>query len=151
MDSFYSKFVKKSCDKMMRLQTTSYFKIAELKKIITDNMTEAVKRNEGVTIGEIKSCHYGEVPRSAMADLTFALWVLSVAEGIKCERATLNVDSRYVTSRKCEYRLSVCGKKKMELPVDVQLFIANILATIVDEYQKYDTPEGWTYELRITL
>ena len=33
MDNFYSKFVKKSCDKMMRLQTTSYFKIADLKKI----------------------------------------------------------------------------------------------------------------------
>ncbi len=150
-DSNYSNFVKRSCDKMLRLQTTSYFKVSELRNIILDNMTEAVKKNERVSVGEVKSCLYGEVPRSAMADLTFALWILSLTEGYKCEEAVLNVDSRYVTSRKCEYRLTVSGKKKAELSVDIQLYIANILGNIVDEYQKYDTPEGWTYELRITL
>ncbi len=151
MDSNYCNFVKKSCDKMLRLQTTSYFKIAELKKTITDNMTEAVKRNEKVNVGEVKSCLYGDVPRSVMADLTFALWILSLTEGIKCEHAELSVDSRYVTSKKCEYRLIVKGTKKNDLPVDIQLYIANILGNIVDEYQKYDTTDGWTYELRITI
>ena len=151
MGDVYNNFVKKSCDKMLRLQTTSYFKVSELKNIIYDNMTDAVKKNAGVNVGEVKSCLYGDVPRSAMADLTFALWILAVIEGVKCDKATLNVDSRYVTSKKCEYKLAVSGSKKAEVPVDIQVYIANILGNIVDEYQKYDTAEGWTYELRITL
>ena len=151
MGEVYNSFVKKSCDKMLRLQTTSYFKVSELKNIIRDNMEEALRKNENVNVGEVKSCLYGEIPRSAMADLTFSLWVLALIESVKCSRATLNVDSRYVTSRKCEYKLTVEGIKKTEVPIDIQLYIANILDNIVDEYQKYDTPEGWTYELRITL
>ena len=136
---------------MLRLQTTAYFKISELRNIIYDNMTEAVKNKENVNIGDVKSCLYGEVPRSAMADLTFALWILAVVEGFKCEKATLNVDSRYVTSKKCEYKLSVIGEKKTDVSVDIQVYIANILGNIVDEYQKYDTADGWAYELRITI
>ena len=136
---------------MLRLQTTAYFKISELKNIIYDNMTDALKNKEGVNVGEVKSCLYGEVPRSAMADLTFALWILAVVEGFKCDTATLNVDSRYVTSKKCEYKLTVSGGKKSEVSVDIQLYIANILSNIVDEYQKYDTADGWAYELRITI
>lgn len=151
MGSTYSNFVKRSCDKMLRLQTTSYIKVAELKNIIFDNMSEALKKNDGVNVVEVKSCLYGEVPRSAMADLTFALWILAVIEGVKCDKANLYVDSRYVTSKKCEYKLSVEGTKKADVSVDIQLYIANILSNIVDEYQKYDTDEGWTYELRITL
>lgn len=151
MGETYSNFVKRSCDKMLRLQTTAAFKPEDLKKIIGDNMADAVKKNPKVNIGEIKSCLYGDVPRSAMADLTFALWILSVIEGVKCEQATLSVESRYVTSRKCEYKLLVEGTKKTDVSVDIQVYIVNILGNIVDEYQKYDTPEGWTYELRITL
>ena len=151
LGSTYSSFVKKSCDKMLRLQTTAYFKISELRNIIYDNMTEAVKNKENVNIGDVKSCLYGEVPRSAMAELTFALWILAIVEGFKCEKATLNVDSRYVTSKKCEYKLSVIGEKKTDVPVDIQVYIANILGNIVDEYQKYDTADGWAYELRITI
>ena len=48
-------------------------------------------------------------------------------------------------------QLTVSGTKKADLPVDIQVYIANILGNIVDEYQKYDSPGGWTYELRITL
>ena len=151
MGSAYSNFVKRSCDKMLRLQTTEYFKISEFKNIIYNNMADALKKNDGVNVGEVKSCLYGEVPRFAMADLTFSLWILAVIEGIKCEKATLNVDSRYVTSKKCEYRLNVIGTKKSEVAVDIQLYVANILGNIVDEYQKYDTADGWAYELRITL
>lgn len=151
MGEMYNSFVRRSCDRMLRLQTISYFKVSDLKQIIYDNMSEAVKKNDGVKIGEVKSCLYGEVPRSAMADLTFALWILAVIEGVKCDRATLSVDSRYVTSRKCEYTLAVAGTRRADISVDIQLYIANILGNIVDEYQKYDTSEGWTYELRITL
>lgn len=151
MGSTYSNFVKRSCDKMLRLQTTAYFKTAELRNIIYDNMSDALKKNDGVNVTEVKSCLYGDVPRSAMADLTFALWILAVIEGVKCDKASLSVDSRYVTSRKCEYTLAVAGTKKAEVSVDIQLYIANILGNIVDEYQKYDTSDGWTYELRITL
>ena len=151
LDDTYVSFVKRACDKMLRLQTTAYFKVNDLKNIIEENMKEALKRNAGVGIKEVKSCLYGDVPRFAMADLTFSLWVLAVAESYKCDKATLEVDSRYVTSRKCEYRLTVSGTKKADLPVDIQVFIANILGNIVDEYQKYDSPGGWTYELRITL
>jgi len=151
MESSYSNFVKKSCDKMLRLQTTEYFKISELKNIIYNNMTDAVKMNPSVTVGEVKSCLYGEVPRYAMADLTFALWILAVIEGLKCDKATLTVESRYVTSKKCEYKLNVIGTKRAEVSVDIQLYIANILSNIVDEYQKYDTNDGWAYELRITI
>lgn len=151
MGDNYNSFVRRSCDKMLRLQTTAYFKVSDLKKIITDNMTEALKKNEGVNVGEVKSCLYGEVPRSSMADLTFSLWILAAIEGVKCDRATLNVDSRYVTSKKCEYKLAVAGTKRSEVPVEIQVYIANILGNIVDEYQKYNTSEGWTYELRVTL
>ncbi len=151
MGGTYNAFVRRSCDKMLRLQTTSYFKVGDLGKIIYDNMSEAVKKNEKITIGDVKSCLYGEVPRSAMADLTFSLWILALTEGFKCESATLTVDSRYVTSKKCEYKLSVAGVKKGELAVDIQLYVANILSNIVDEYQRYDTTDGWAYELRITL
>ena len=151
MGENYSNFVKRSCDKMLRLQTTASFKPDDLKNIIYENMTDATKKNDRVSIGEVKSCLYGEVPRSAMADLTFALWILAVVEGVKCEEAVLSVDSRYVTSRKCEYKLIIAGTKKADVSVDIQVYIANILGNIVDEYQKYDTPEGWTYELRITL
>lgn len=147
----YRSFVKKSCDKMLRLQTTAYFKVADLRDTIRDNMTEALKNNENVSVGEVKSCLYGEVSRASMADLTFALWILAVTEGYKCESATLSIDSRYVTSKKCEYKMSVDGVKKTDLSVDIQVFIANILGNIVDEYQKYDTPEGWAYELRIAI
>ncbi len=151
MGSTYSNFVKKSCDKMLRLQTTSYFKVSELKDTITENMSDAVKKNDGVNIGEVKSCLYGEVPRSSMADLTFSLWILALIEGVKCSKATLSVESRYVTSKKCEYKLSVAGTKKADVAVEIQVFVANILGNIIDEYQKYDTPDGWAYELRITL
>ncbi|MCR5302146.1 MAG: hypothetical protein K6E49_06860 [Lachnospiraceae bacterium] len=151
MDRTYSNFVKRSCDKMLRLQTTAYLKTSDLQKILYDNMTDALKKNDGVSVAEVKSCLYGDVPRSAMADLTFAMWILAVIESVKCDRAQLFVDSRYVTSRKCEYRLMVRGNRKAEVSVDIQLYIANILSNIIDEYQKYDTPEGWTYELRITL
>lgn len=151
MDSTYSNFVKRSCDKMMRLQTSAYFKSADMKTIIRDNMVDALKKNDRMSVGEVKSCLYGEVPRSAMADLTFALWILAVVEGYKCESAQLTVDSRYVTSKKCEYKLSVIGTKKTDLPIDIQLYIANILSNIVDEYQRYDITDGWAYELRITL
>ena len=151
MGEVYNNFVKKSCDKMLRLQTTSYFKVSELQNIIYDNMTDALRKNDGVSVGEVKSCLYGEVPRSSMADLTFSLWILALIESIKCDNAVLSVDSRYVTSRKCEYKLTVAGTKKVELPVDIQLFIAEVLDNILDEYQKYDTADGWTYELRITL
>ena len=151
MGEMYSNFVKRSCDKMLRLQTTAAFKPEDLKTIISDNMSDAVTKNPNVRIGEVKSCLYGDVPRSAMADLTFSLWILAVVEGVKCEQATLSVESRYVTSRKCEYKLLVEGKKKADVSVDIQVYIANILGNIVDEYQKYDTPDGWTYELRITL
>ncbi len=151
MGQAYNNFVKKSCDKMLRLQTTSYFKVTELKGIIRENMSEAVKKNDKVNIGEVKSCLYGEVPRSSMADLTFALWILALIEGVKCSEATLNVESRYVTSKKCEYKLTVVGTKKADVAVEIQLYVANILSNIVDEYQKYDTNDGWAYELRITL
>ncbi len=151
MGPSYSNFVKKSCDKMLRLQTTSYFKVSELKNIILENMEDALKKNDKVNVGEVKSCLYGEVPRSSMADLTFALWILALIEGVKCSQAVLNVDSRYVTSKKCEYRLSVTGTKKADVAVEIQLYVANILGNIVDEYQKYDTNDGWVYELRITL
>ncbi len=151
MDDVYSGFVKRSCDKMLRLQTTAALRPEDLKKIIYDNMADAVKKNPKVSISEVKSCLYGDIPRSAMADLTFALWILAVVEGVKCEQAVISVDSRYVTSRKCEYKLIVAGTKKADVSVDIQVYIAKILDNIVDEYQKYDTPEGWTYELRITL
>ena len=151
MGETYSNFVKRSCDKMLRLQTTAALKPEDLKKILYDNMADAVKKNEKVSIGEVKSCLYGEVPRSAMADLVFSLWILAVIEGVKCEQAVISVDSRYVTSRKCEYKLSVVGTKKSDVSVDIQVYIAKILDNIVDEYQKYDTADGWTYELRITL
>ena len=151
MGSAYNNFVKRSCDKMLRLQTTAYFKPEELKNIITENMTEALGGNRNIEIGEVKSCLYGEVSRAAMADLTFALWIISFIEAVKCSNAVINVDSRYVTSKKCEYTLSVTGEKKKEIPVEIQVFIANILNTIFDEYQKHDTNDGWVYELRITI
>lgn len=151
LDDTYIDFVKRSCDKMLRLQTTAYFRVSDLKDIIRDNMIEALGKNDRVNIGEVKSCLYGEVARFAMADLTFSLWLLTVVEGYKCERATLDVDSRYVTSKKCEYRLSVTGTKRTDAPVDIQVYIVNVLGNIIDEYQKYDTQGGWTYELRITL
>ncbi len=151
MGSTYSGFVKKACDKMLRLQTTSYFKVDRLTDIIAENMADAVRKNDRVNIGQIKSCLYGEVPRSSMADLTFALWILALVEGAKCSEATLSVESRYITSRKCEYRLSVDGVKRADVAVEIQVFIANILNNIIDEYQKYDTSNGWAYELRITL
>ena len=151
MDSTYSNFVKRSCDKMMRLQTSAKFNTNELKDILRNNMVDALRNNDKVSVGEVKSCLYGEVPRSAMADLTFALWILTVTEGFKCDNAELSVESRYVTSKKCEYKLSVIGTKTKELSVDLQLYIANILGNIVDEYQKYDINGGWAYELRITM
>ncbi len=151
MGQTYSNFVKKSCDKMLRLQTTSYFKVSELKDTIHENMCDAVKKNGNVNIGEVRSCLYGEVPRSSMADLTFALWLLALIEGVKCSEATLGVESRYVTSKKCEYKLNVVGIKKADVAVEIQVYVANILGNIVDEYQKYDTNDGWAYELRITL
>ncbi|MCR5687382.1 MAG: hypothetical protein K6G58_05115 [Lachnospiraceae bacterium] len=147
----YAAFMRRSCDKMLRLQTTEYFKTADLKRIIYDNMTEAVGANSGVTVGEVKSCLYGEAGRHSMADLTFALWLLAVIEGNKCDSAVLTVDSRYVTSKKCEYKLTVTGTKKADIPIDIQLFVANILGHMIDEYHKYDTDGGWTYELHITL
>ncbi|MCR5591113.1 MAG: hypothetical protein K6F73_06215 [Lachnospiraceae bacterium] len=149
--STYSNFVRRSCDKMLRLQTTEYFRTSDLKKTIYDNMTDAVKNNDGVSIGEVKSCLYGDVGRYAMADLTFSLWILAVIEAYKCDKAVLNVDSRYVTSKKCEYKLNVTGTRKTDIPVDIQLYIASILTNIIDEYERYDTPGGWTYELHITL
>ncbi len=151
LDDSYIAFVKKACDKMLRLQTTAVFKTGELKNIITDNMNDALKNNKDVTVGEVKSCLYGDVPRFAMADLTFSLWILALVEGLKCDNAVLDVDSRYVTSRKCEYKLTVTGTKREDVSVDIQVFIANILGNIIDEYEKYDTSGGWTYELRITL
>ena len=151
MGSTYSGFVKKSCDKMLRLQTTSYFKVDSLSDIIAENMNDALRNNDNVNVGRIKSCLYGEVPRSSMADLTFALWILSLVEGVKCSEATLDVESRYITSKKCEYRLSVHGTKRVEVAVEIQVFVANILNNMIDEYQRYDTDDGWAYELRITL
>lgn len=151
MGSTYNNFVKRACDKMLRLQTTGSFKPEELKNIITANMTEAIGGNENIRIAEVKSCLYGEVSRASMADLTFALWILTLIESVKCSSGTLNVDSRYVTSKKCEYRLTVVGTKKTEIPVEIQVFVANILNTVFDEYQKHDINEGWAYELRIAL
>ncbi len=147
----YRDFVRKSCDKMLRLQTTAYFKVSELRNIIYDNISDALKNSKNVTVGEVKSCLYGEVSRSAMADLTFSLWILAVVEGYKCDNAVINIDSRYVTTRKCEYKMSVTGEKITDAPVDIQVYIANILNNIVDEYQRYDTADGWAYELRVTL
>ncbi len=151
MDRTYSDFVKKTCDKMLRLQTTEYFKVSELTRIISEHMQDGLKSNPNVKVGGVKSCLYGEVPRASMADLTFSLWILSVVEARKCSNAMLDVESRYVTSKKCEYKLSVKGTRKEEVPVDIQVYVANILGNIVDEYQKYDTNDGWTYELRIAL
>lgn len=151
MSRGYSDFVKKTCDKMLRLQTTEYFKVSELTRIISANVEDAVKNNPGISLDGVKSCLYGDVARASMADLTFSLWVLAYIEGLKCSNASMSVDSRFVTSRKCEYSLTVKGTKKKELPVEIQVYVANILGNIVDEYQKYDTDDGWTYELRIAL
>ncbi|MCR5672629.1 MAG: hypothetical protein K6F87_02815 [Lachnospiraceae bacterium] len=151
MGETYNNFVKRALDKMLRLQTTGTFRAGDLREIITANMADAIGDNENIKIVEVKNCLYGEAPRASMADLTFALWIISLMESVKCREATLAVDSRYVTSRKCEYTLTVAGRKKTEIPVDIQVFIANILNTVFDEYLKHDTDDGWKYELRITL
>ena len=42
MDKIYSDFVKRSCDKMLRLQTTEYFKVSELPRIISEHMEDGL-------------------------------------------------------------------------------------------------------------
>lgn len=149
-DSF-KHFVHRSCERMLRLQTTAAFKPSEMSRIIKSNLEESVSYYENVTVGEVNSCLFGDVPKSKMADLIFIMRLLAKVEGVKCKSAVLSVDSRYITSNKCEYSLKVDGTRRGDVSIDIQLFVANVLNAIVDEYQKYDTDNGWVYELRFSL
>ena len=89
-DSF-KLFVHRSCERMLRLQTTSAFKPELMTELIRSNMEDAIKDYEGVEIGEVKSCLIGDVPKSRMADLIFMLRLFAKVEGKKCESAVLSV------------------------------------------------------------
>lgn len=149
-DSF-KHFVKRSCERMLRLQTTSSFKAQDMARLIKTNLEESVAYYEQVTVGEVNSCLFGDVPKSKMADLIFVMRLLAKVEGVKCQKAVLSVDSRYITCNNCEYRLNVAGLRRGDVSIDIQLFTANVLGAVVDEYQKYDTDDGWVYELRFSL
>ena len=82
------------------------------------------------------------------------LYDIAIKKGSTVAKKTDPVNEMYeVNSIKdgiatCYHKVS---EKKEEIPVDIQVYVANILGNIIDEYQKYDTNDGWTYELRITL
>lgn len=149
-DSF-KHFVKRSCERMLRLQTTASFKAQDMGRIIKTNLVESVSYYDQVSIGNVDSCLIGDVPRCKMADLVFIMRLLAKVEGVKCSRAVLSVESRYVTSSKCEYTLKVKGTKRGDVSIDIQLFVANVLTAVVDEYQKYDVDDGWVFELRFSI
>ena len=147
----FKNFVHHSCERMLRLQTTAAFKTSQMSEILKSNLEESVSYYEDVSIGEVSSCLFGEVSKSKMADLIFIMRLLAKVEGVKCKKAVLSVDSRYITSNNCEYSLKVAGTRRGDVSIDIQMFVANVLNAIVDEYQKYETDDGWVYELRFSL
>ena len=147
----FKHFVHRSCERMLRLQTTAAFKPSEMSRIIKNNIEESVSYYENVSVGEVNSCLFGDVPKSKMGDLIFILRLLAKVEGVKCKEAVLSVDSRYITSNNCEYSLKVEGNRRGDVSIDIQMFVAGVLNAIVDEYQKYDIDNGWVYELRFSL
>lgn len=150
-DESFKTFVRRSCARMLRLQTTTAYRSQDMGRIIKENMTESVSVYENVSVGTVNCCLMGDVAKSKMADLTFIMRMLAKVEGVKCSEAVLSVDSRYITSNNCEFSLTVKGKKRGDVSIDIQMFVAGVLTAIVDEYQKYDIDDGWVYELRFSI
>ena len=100
-------FIKKACNMLLRFETTLTIKTSDfadsLRNIIDDILGDD---NNNIKVGDIVSCFDEGVGRSRLVDICFSTWLIVSFESMLGSKGIINIDSRYVTSSRCEFALT---------------------------------------------
>lgn len=147
-DSQLAEFIKKTCNKMLVLETAMSLKCGELNKIIESSILEISKL---IKIKQVDSCLMGDIPKSILADVITGIYMTTGLENNRSDNLVVSVDSEYKTSTKVQFRVEYEGSFSASSEERQQLYVERILANIMDEFEYIEENDKHIWELSVQL
>lgn len=146
VDKTTTEYLRMSCELMLRLQTTTALRVADIEELIRNSI---LKMSPGVRIDKVENCIMGGVARSCMADIIFLVTIIVKLETYRRSNVSVSIDSRYVSSTNCEYTVVVKGNKESEISEQAVSFVKGVLATMTAESSINDGDDELSVVMRI--
>lgn len=145
-----SDFIKRSCNKMLELQTVTSIKLPEMSTQITKELESILKDSKDSEVGVVYNCLMGEVNRSVMATIIFTVWMIVTLEYENQNRLNVSVDSQYISAGECEFVVNVSAESE---PVDDmrKSYVSEMLESITNGYTVTTENGVRRYEVRYAL
>lgn len=96
-------FIKKSNDKLLQLETIASLKVSDYAVILRNVILNATDNSSDIKVIRASSCFAPGTDRHHLAEIAYATWLIAAYEKILGSKGDISIDSRYVTSTKCEF------------------------------------------------
>lgn len=144
LEGFYTKsgldekcrnLLRESAKKMLLLQTTASLKTGDLGNTISEALRTIYTietmdmQNKHIEIENIDNCLKGEVNKKTLGNIVFSVWFSCLAELLECNEISVNVDSRYLSSDKCEFTVEILSENHQYDEKIHEMIIGTLLLT----------------------
>lgn len=106
----YYSFVRKSCEKMLRLMTTSKLEAALLADSIREDFNQNFLEFPQFELKSISNCIAKDTGKDVLAEICFCLWLIMEYQKKRLSSGTISIDSQYITPSVVEYTISAGGE-----------------------------------------
>jgi len=147
-------FIKKACRTLLLMETTESFRSVDFEKSLDKTIQKALGDYSDITISDISSCFAAGVGRSALVDIAFSTWLIVYYERLLISKGIINIDSRFVTSTKCEFTMEFSeytSKKTSDEMPEIAGYLLSEINEIAD-FCDVENEEGKKrYIIRISI
>ena len=153
-DKQTKEYIKEACKMLLKLETTGALKPSDYEDALRKIIDNELDGYEDIAVGSVKSCFAAGVGRNHLVNIAFASWLIVRFECMLGSKGTIDIDSRFVTSTKCEFSLTISGYSSARAVDEGKEISQYILAEIEDMSDICDVSlmEGnKQYIIRITI
>lgn len=139
-DEIFRGLVVHSCEKMLRIMTTTKLEVDGLSEYIKSNMQGAVPKSGRIKVGNVSSSLVGNADRDKVALVVFCMWFLTLYQGYRLRTGTVEVDSYYMCDSMYRFEYSASGDENTSCAEEIHKYAMNLLTANCSEFS-YDVED----------
>lgn len=133
-DDLYYNLVRRTCEKMLRVMTTSKLSTEKLELYMTEDITRGLPQSGRIKLKKIESCITGERSKDKIAQVIFAVWLICTYQSYRLQTGDVTITSSYINASRVRFEVDVFGEENTKCPESVHEYVREIAEYVCQGY-----------------
>ena len=128
-------FVRKSCNRLLVMETTASVKPSEIAAVITDNIRKQWDKTCVSNIRPFEATLPNDISRSMLIRIVYSAWLLTYMASEYVGACDISIEFDEKSSDAVTYVYTLSGKEYASLDTNVREYVEKILKLLTDDYR----------------